>query len=119
MTLSPLAWSFGGVEFYWFKQENGGAPTNPDWQQPSRLVIRDMLGGGDADIARIGKKASEISGTIWVSTANAGALRALDGSSAILTDGTVSWRCVMEATINPLVSGGWYVGTAKFTRARR
>jgi hypothetical protein len=111
-----MSWTFGGVPFDW--QPDDG--TRPDWQNPPRLVIRPLLGTlGDVDIVRIGFEGNTIVGKIFVAAAKTAELKALNGTTASLSDGTSSVSAAMQLRINPLlvVSEG-SVGEATFTRER-
>jgi hypothetical protein len=114
-------WAFDSIPFTWLRQETNSAATSPTWRRKPRLVVRPLLGTGDADIARVGYEPYAIAGPIYAASASAAlALNARSGESALLTDGTTTWTATAEIDLVAMVgdSGGGYTGTATFTRAR-
>lgn len=112
------AWTFGGVAFTWLRQELNGVAVRPGWRRSPRLVVRPILGTGDADIATVGYTPYTISGGIFVaSDAEAGDLAGLSGLAANLSDGTTTWTAVGAITLQEIAPGeaGW-TGEATFTR---
>jgi hypothetical protein len=113
-----MAWAFDSIPFTWLRQETNGAATPATWRRKPRLVVRPLLGTGDADIARVGYEPYVIAGPVYVaSDAHGLALNARSGEAALLTDGTTTWTATAEIDLAAMVGGG-YTGTATFTRAR-
>jgi hypothetical protein len=113
-----MAWTFDGIPFTWLRQETNGVATPAAWKRKPRLVVRPLLGTGDADIARVGYEPYVITGSVYVADDTQGlALRARSGAAALLTDGTITWTATAEIDLVAMVGGG-YTGTATFTRAR-
>ena len=114
-----MSWSFDGVGFSWSLPTVNGLATAPAWQRAPRLVERPLLETGDADISQIGFSPWRIEGPILVSAANAAALLARNGSSAVLTDGTSTWTAVATISLSTLYEATQgATGTASFVRAR-
>ena len=112
-------WTFDSIAFVWQRTQVDGHPAMPRWNHPPRLVERELLDTGDADIARIGYKAWRISGRVWLTPAAADAFESRNGESAVLSDGTTSWTAVLTFDGSTLVpDGAGVVGQATFVRAR-
>jgi hypothetical protein len=114
-----MSWTCNSVAFDWLMPTINGLPASPSWQRAPRLVERNLLDTGDADIAQIGYGAWKIEGPIMVSSANYAAFAALNGTEVTVSDGTTSWTAVLSLSLSPLyetAQGG--TGTATLTRAR-
>ena len=112
-----MSWTFGGVAFSWFLPDVNGLPAAPEWQREPILVERNLLGSGNADIASNGYKPYRISGSIFVAQADYAALRALNGTLGILSDGSATWNAVLTLELTPLfVATDGASGTASFVR---
>jgi hypothetical protein len=112
-------WTFDNIPFTWLRQETNSAATLPTWRRKPRIVVRPLLGTGDADIARVGYEPYVIAGPVYVASASAAtALNARSGESALLTDGTTTWTATAEIDLVAMVGEPGYTGTATFTRAR-
>lgn len=114
------SWTFGGVAFVWLRQDASGHPAAATWQRQPRLVTRDLLDSGDADVARVGYTALRISGPVYVEAANASALEALNGTQGTLSDGSSSWTAVLslEGLTALAPAGAGSSGVATFVRPR-
>lgn len=114
-----MAWTFGGVSFEWLEERVNGLPARVEFNREPRLVERPLLDTGDADVVRVGYEPYTIEGSIWVSDANAAALKALNGTSGTLSDGTNSWTAVARISLNALnVTSEGSTGSARFVRPR-
>jgi hypothetical protein len=71
----------------------------------------------DADLVRIGFEPARITGRILVAAAHRGALEALNGAQATLSDGTSSWQAVaILELVERLDPAEGAAGQAAFTR---
>jgi hypothetical protein len=112
-------WTFDSIPFVWQRTQADGHPALPRWKRQPRLVERELLDTGDADIARIGYKAWRISGRVLLTDVTAAAFEARNGESATLSDGTTSWTAVLTFDGDTLVpQGAGVVGQASFVRPR-
>ena len=110
-------WSFQNVPFVWLRSTAAGHPAAPTWNRQPRLVERPLLGSGNADVATNGFLPWKIQGDLWVTTANAAALIALNGTAGFLTDGTTIWSAVLSLNLDTLApEGAGMAGRATFVR---
>lgn len=113
------AWTFAGHSFTWLRQDAAGHMAKATWNSEARIVERPLLDSGDADIAIVGYQPYKIAGEIYIAQAVAAAFQALNGAEGTISDGTTSWRAVLEIELKYLVpAGAGAVGTATFTRPK-
>jgi len=120
---TPAVYTIDYYTFEWGRKEDGGAPMHMFWVQPPRLVIRPLLGSiyngnNDAmvDVARVGFEAATMTGNVYVEAeADALALRSLNGTQGVLSDGDGhSWNVVMVIDLAKFVGATTYNGTPTF-----